>query len=71
MSDIFVKRLKEKLINSPHKDLEKIKEISLWLAGSRSPAFYFEKRYQEEDAKQALNDSGFVLQKVKEIFQIN
>lgn len=71
VSDIFAKRLKEKLINFPEKDLEKIKEISVWLTESRTPAFYLEKKYEEEDAKQALSDSGFVLQKVKEIFQIN
>ena len=56
VSDIFARRLKEKMIEFPEKHLEKIKEISMWLSESRAPPFYLEKRYQEEDAKQALND---------------
>ena len=31
-----------------------------WLAESRIPAFYLEKRYGGEDAMQALSDSDFV-----------
>lgn len=31
-----------------------------WLAESRTPAFYLEKRYGGEDAMQALSDSDFV-----------
>jgi len=57
------------MIEFPEKHLEKIKEISMWLSESRAPPFYLEKRYGEEDAKQALSDSGFVWRLLKKFFK--
>jgi HEPN domain-containing protein len=47
--------------------LEKIEEISLWLSQARAPAFYFEREYGEEDARQAHRDARFVLAEVKKM----
>lgn len=50
--------------------LERIEEVSLWLSQARAPAFYFERDYGEEDARQAHQDAGFVLTEVKKILGI-
>jgi HEPN domain-containing protein len=47
--------------------LEQIEGISLWLGQARAPSFYFERDYDEEDARKALEDAGFVLTQVKKI----
>ena len=47
--------------------LRKIEEISLWLAQSRTPSFYFDREYGGEDAEQALQDAAFVLAEVKKV----
>lgn len=56
-------------INDPMM-LQKIEEISLWLAQSRTPSFYFEQEYGEEDAEKAFKDAGFVLIQVKKLLGI-
>ena len=48
-------------------ELERIEEISLWLAQARAPAFYFEREYGPEDAQQAWQDASFVVEAVKRI----
>ena len=47
--------------------LQKIEEISLWLAESRAPSFYLDREYGEEDAEQALGDAVFVLSETKKL----
>jgi HEPN domain-containing protein len=47
--------------------LQRIEEISLWLAQSRTPSFYFDREYGVEDAEQALEDATFVLDQVKKL----
>ena len=47
--------------------LQKIEEISLWLAESRAPSFYLDREYSEEDAQQALGDAAFVLSETKKL----
>ncbi|MBI4524642.1 MAG: HEPN domain-containing protein [Deltaproteobacteria bacterium] len=47
--------------------LEKIEEVSLWLAESRTPSFYFDREYSREDAEHAYQDAALVLSEVKKL----
>ena len=49
---------------------KRIEEISLWLAQSRTPSFYFDREYGAEDAEKAFQDAAFVLAEVKRLFGI-
>lgn len=51
--------------------LQRIEEISLWLAESRAPSFYFDREYGREDAGQALEDATFVVNEVKKLLDLN
>ncbi|MFQ6058696.1 MAG: hypothetical protein ACE5MB_07465 [Anaerolineae bacterium] len=41
--------------------LERIQTISTHLAGARAPAFYWERDYGTEEARQAMEEAAFVL----------
>lgn len=49
---------------------QRIEEISLWLAQSRTPSFYFDREYGAEDAERALHDAALVLSEVKRLLGI-
>lgn len=67
---IFTEQARKKDIPLGGEILEKIEEISLWLAEARAPSFYGERDYAREDAEKALEDACFVLQEIKESLKI-
>jgi len=50
--------------------LERIQEISFWLAEARAPSFYLERDYTEEDARKAFEDANFVYMNIKSALEI-
>lgn len=54
-------------MKSMQEEGQKIEEISLWLAESRTPSFYFDREYGAEDAEKAFEDAVFVLNEVKKL----
>lgn len=71
VAPLFSEKLRQKRGTDDPKALERIEEISLWLAQSRTPSFYFERDYGAEDAEQALKDAAFTLSEVKKRFDFN
>ena len=57
-------------INDPEV-LQRIEEISLWLAQSRIPFFNFERDYGVEAAEKAFQDAAFVLAEAKKLLGIS
>lgn len=47
--------------------LERIERISLWLSQARTPSFYFESGYSQEDGEKAAADAAFVLAEIRKI----
>jgi len=50
-------------------DLDEIEEISSYLARERSPAFYMERTYGEEEARKAKGDASKVFRLSKSLFE--
>ncbi len=71
VAPLFSEKLRQKRGTDAPKVLERIEEISLWLAQSRTPSFYFERDYGAEDAEQALKDAAFTISEVKKLFDFN
>ena len=67
VAPLFVKFIKEKKLEVDEKMLEKILNISEKLAKERAPAFYGEKIYNEEEAKEAIEGAKEVLDFVKNL----
>ena len=68
---ILKEKLRERKILQDEEKLSEIEEISSYLAKQRSPAFYYEKVYTEEEAKRAKDYAkkilGFVNELVKRL----
>jgi len=47
--------------------LQRIEEVSLWLAESRASSFYLDREYGAEDAEKAIQDAAFVLSEAKKL----
>lgn len=62
---LFVQRAKAKIPTVDQAALQEIGSISRRLAQTRAPSFYLERRYGREEARQALEDSRFVLKVVE------
>jgi HEPN domain-containing protein len=71
VAQLFTEQLRQKRKVQDMKALQRIEEISLWLAQSRTPSFYFEHEYGTEDAEKALEDSAFVLTEMKKLLNIS
>jgi HEPN domain-containing protein len=67
VAPLFVKFVKEKKLEVDEKILEKIKNISEKLTKERAPAFYGEKIYSEEEAKEAFEGAKEVLEFIKDL----
>ena len=67
MGKIFADVVQRKVGTTETEILEKIIHISARLSEDRAPAFYGERSYGEEEAKEAHCDALFVLDKVKEL----
>jgi HEPN domain-containing protein len=67
VAPLFVKFVKEKKLKFDEKILEKIQNISQKLAKERAPAFYGEKIYNEEEAKEAFEGAKEILEFVKNL----
>jgi HEPN domain-containing protein len=70
VAPVFSEQLRQKRNIDDPAVLQKIEEISLWLAESRAPSFYFDREYGEEDAEQALSDAAFVLSATKRLLGV-
>ena len=68
VAPLFSEQLRQKRGIEDSEILRRIEDISLWLAQSRTPSFYFEREYGKEDAKRAFQDAKFIITKVKEYF---
>ena len=67
VAPVFSDQVRQKRsINDPSV-LQKIEEISLWLAESRASSFYLDREYSKEDAEQALDDAVFVLSETRKL----
>jgi HEPN domain-containing protein len=62
---IFSDGAKEKGVSLSQDTLQRIQQISKWLAEARAPAFYVERSYTKEDASKARGDALFTLQAIK------
>ena len=70
VAPLFSEQLRQKRGIEDLEVLHRIEEISLWLAQSRTPSFYFEREYGGEDAKQAVQDAAFILSEVKKLMNV-
>lgn len=64
---IFAEAVNKKLKDVSEAEIYKIVYISSHLAEDRSPSFYGEEEFGEEEAEEALHDAQFVFQKVSEM----
>ena len=71
VAPVFSEQLRQKRGIEDPEALRRIDEISLWLAQSRTPAFYLEREYGAEDAERALQDAALVLAEVKRLLGVN
>jgi HEPN domain-containing protein len=62
---IFAKQAIRKSFPISSDVIEKVEEISSWLAEARAPSFYLERDYTEEDAQKAFEDATFVCEVIK------
>jgi len=62
----FVHKAQERIPGVGEEAPERIQTISAWLAEARAPAFYWERDYGLEEARQAKEDAAFVLFTVME-----
>ena len=69
VAPVFSEQIQQKRGPAQAEILERIEEISLWLSQARAPAFYFERDYNAEDARQAFQDAEFVLIRIKEMLK--
>ena len=67
VAPLFSDQLRQKRGVGDPAVLQKVEEISLWLAESRAPSFYLDREYSEEDAEQAVGDAAFVLSETKKL----
>lgn len=65
VGDVFKEKIQEKKIKIEENKLNKIEEISLWLAQAREASFYFEKVFDKKDAEKAYKDAKFLLETIK------
>lgn len=70
VAPLFSDQLRQKQGVGDPTVLQKVEEISLWLAESRAPSFYLDREYSEEDAEQALGDAVFVLSESKKLLSL-
>ena len=70
VAPVFSEQLRQKREAVDNRELDRIEEISLWLAQARAPAFYLEHEYDREDARQAAADANFVVATVKRLLDL-
>ena len=70
VAPVFSEQVRQKRRAADAREQERIEEVSLWLAQARAPAFYFEREYRSEDAQQAAQDAGFVIEAVKRLLDL-
>ena len=70
VAPVFSEQLRQKRGSADTQELDRIEEISLWLAQARAPAFYLEHEYNREDARQAAADANFVVSTVKRLLDL-
>jgi HEPN domain-containing protein len=61
VAPLFSEKIRQKRDIDDPNVVGRIEEISLWLAQSRTPSFYFDREYGVEDAERAFQDAAFVL----------
>ena len=61
--------IKKRGIKTEERILERVKEVSSYLARDRAPSFYFEKDYTLEEARRAKEDALGVLDFAKKLTQ--
>jgi HEPN domain-containing protein len=67
VAPLFSDQIRQKRGEGDPTVLQKIEDISLWLAESRAPSFYLEREYSKEDAEQAVGDAAFVVSETKKL----
>jgi HEPN domain-containing protein len=70
IAPVFCRQLRQKRGVEESEVLQRIEEVSLWLAQARTPSFYFERDYTSEDAEQAAEDAEFVLREVGRLLNL-
>lgn len=71
VAPLFSDQVRQKRGTDDPTVLQRIEEISLWLAQSRAPSFYFDREYGTEDAEQALQDAAFVFSEVRKLLSLS
>lgn len=61
VGDAFAKAVTAKSLSIAPQTLERIRDISSYLARDRAPAFYMEQEFTQEQAERAQVDARFVL----------
>lgn len=67
VSIIFTEQAVAKHFPAGKDSIQKMAEISSWLAEVRAPSFYFEKDYTEADAQKAFEDATFVFKEIETV----
>jgi len=71
VAPLFLEKLRQKWGTGDQEVFQRIEEISLWLAQSRIPSFYFEREYNIEDAEKAFKDGALVVTEVKKLLDVS
>ncbi|MBM4049056.1 MAG: HEPN domain-containing protein [Planctomycetes bacterium] len=64
VAPVLVREVRAKSLPCAERDLERIEQVSFWLAQARGPSFYFEKEYGQAEAQQAAADAAWVVQQI-------
>jgi HEPN domain-containing protein len=67
VAPVFSELVKQKIGASDTGVLDRVEQSSLWLSQARASSFYFERDYNVQDARQAVQDAEFVLEAVKRL----
>lgn len=65
-ADVFARAVHERGLAVEEKTVEEIRVFSARLAHRRAPAFYFEIRVEEQEARQAAKDAAHMLELAQE-----
>jgi HEPN domain-containing protein len=65
-ADVFARAVRERGLGIEEETLQEIQVFSTRLARRRAPAFYFEVRVEEQEARRAANDAAQMLKWVQE-----
>lgn len=67
VGSVFAEQARQKRGQESGDRLNRIEEVSLWLAQARAPALYLDREYGADDARRAWADATFVVEATRAI----